>query len=168
MPEPDNTRGNHPPNTSYPAGLKLPACTTDLTQPGAFRLFSSSAVMTQVADDFVVTCLCFWVRRSCLFTWGEGLWVLCLFVWGFLGYCFLVWVLVVVLGGWGFWDSFWFGWLVYLFWAFVSSRWVFWKYLQQLHMQEGTPRDTLRKTFGVFRVVLPVKFKYTLWGSKHT
>lgn len=87
MPEPDNTRGNHPPNTSYPAGLKLPACTTDLTQPGAFRLFSSSAVMTQVADDFVVTCLCFWVRRSCLFTWGRfvGFLFICL---GFFGVLF--------------------------------------------------------------------------------
>lgn len=57
MPEPDNTRGKHPPNTSYPAGLKLPSCSADLTQPGASRLFSSTAIMTQVADDFVIICL---------------------------------------------------------------------------------------------------------------
>lgn len=71
MPEPDNTRGKHPPNTSCPAGLKLPSYSTDLTQPGAFRLFSSTVIMTEVADDFVIPCLCFWVIRSWLFTWGR-------------------------------------------------------------------------------------------------
>lgn len=104
MPEPDNTRGKHPPNTSYPAGLKLPSCSADLTQPGASRLFSSTAIMTQVADDFVIICLsASWVTRSWLVCGG--------FVYSFVDLFWvfwttaLVWVLVVVLGGLDFWDS---------------------------------------------------------------
>lgn len=132
--------------------------------PDTARLFSSTAVMTQVADDFVITCLCFWVARSWLLTWGRFvgfLFIHLLICLDFFGYFFGLGFCGSFRGDWIFKILFvWFvdfGSLVGLFWAFFSSRWVSWKYFEQLHVQEGTLRDPLRRTCGVFGVVLPVK-----------
>ena len=56
------------------AVLKLPGYSPDLTEPGAFGAFASTAAMTEVPNGFVTICLCFWVIKYQAALYTSVLW----------------------------------------------------------------------------------------------